>query len=148
MVTIRIKSAEEMIELGKKIGNNLFPNFIIILNGDLGAGKTTFTKGIGKALKIKEIINSPTFTILKTYDGILPLYHMDCYRIENESDDFLLEEYFSIDGVTVVEWGDQIKSLLPKERLDIFIKIISNHEREVVINGTTKSYQKIEELFR
>ena len=73
---------------------------------------------------------------------------MDCYRIENESDDFLLEEYFSIDGVTVVEWGDQIKSLLPKERLDIFIKIISNHEREVVINGTTKSYQKIEELFR
>ena len=85
---INIKTEEEMIKLGSAIGSLSYPNMIITMNGDLGAGKTTMTKGIGKSLGIKRVINSPTFTIMKVYEGNLNLYHLDVYRIENENTDF------------------------------------------------------------
>ena len=118
---IEIKTPEEMISLGKKIGEQLKPNMIITMNGDLGSGKTTMTKGIALGLGIMQIVNSPTFTILKIYHGRLDLYHMDVYRITNPMDDFELEEYFEANGVCVIEWAEQIKELLPTDRLNIEI---------------------------
>ena len=87
------KSEKETIDLGYKIGKKLEKGMCITLVGDLAGGKTTFTKGIGKALNIKEVINSPTFTILKIYDGDLKLYHIDAYRLEGCEYDLGLDEY-------------------------------------------------------
>jgi len=138
---IRIISSDDMILLGEKIGNMLNANMLITLEGDLGAGKTTFTKGIARGLGIKEIVNSPTFTILKIYEGRLKLYHLDVYRVDEN--DFELAEYFEDDGVTVVEWANNIKGLLPNERLDISIKDLGNDERIVSICSDAKEYQRI-----
>ncbi len=132
-----INSREDTILLGEKIGSLAFPNMLITMNGDLGAGKTTMTKGIAKGLKIEGIINSPTFTIMKIYEGKYTLYHLDVYRITNSSDDFELEEYFENDGVCVIEWAEQIKDLIPENRLDIIIKDLGDEKRliELVSNG-------------
>ena len=96
---IRINNLDETIELGKQLGELLKPNMLITLSGDLGAGKTTFTKGIGLGLEIKKIINSPTFTILKQYQGRLNLSHFDAYRLEGQDDDLGFEEIFDSDDV-------------------------------------------------
>jgi tRNA threonylcarbamoyladenosine biosynthesis protein TsaE len=132
-----INSREDTILLGEKIGSLAFPNMLITMNGDLGAGKTTMTKGIAKGLEIEGIINSPTFTIMKIYEGKYTLYHLDVYRITNSSDDFELEEYFENDGVCVIEWAEQIKDLIPENRLDIIIKDLGDEKRliELVSNG-------------
>ena len=112
MKIIYTKNAEETIKLGRTIGNLLFSSAIITLNGDLGAGKTTFTKGIAQALGVERVVNSPTFTIMKVYEGRLTLYHMDVYRLEGIGYDYDLEEYLYGDGVSVVEWSDNIKNSL------------------------------------
>ena len=90
--------------LGYRLGKLLKPDSIICLNGDLAAGKTTFTKGIGKALGVKRVINSPTFTLLKIYEGDLTLYHIDAYRLAENDADLGFDEYFDLGGVTVIEW--------------------------------------------
>lgn len=144
---INIISENEMIELGKKIGERLDRNSVITLSGDLGAGKTTLTKGIGQALKVKSIINSPTFTILKIHEGIFPLYHMDVYRINKDSGDDDLEEFFEMGGVAVVEWAENIDYLLPEELIKIEIEIQDDGSRKVIINSFGQRYDKIiEEL--
>lgn len=140
---IKVSTHNDMVELGYKIGIKAFPNMIITMEGDLGAGKTTMTKGIGKALEIPRIINSPTFTIMKTYEGKLELYHMDVYRINNESGDEYLEEYFDLGGVCVIEWANNIDKLLPKERLDINIAIELDGTRIVCLESNTEEYIKI-----
>ena len=108
-ICIKINSPEQMQKLGVDIVSCAYPNLVIALVGDLGAGKTTLTKGIGLALGIKRVINSPTFTIMKVYDtmhaNIKKLYHLDVYRLTNSSSDFELEEYFYLDGLTVIEWA-------------------------------------------
>ena len=121
---IRINNLDETIELGKQLGELLKPNMLITLSGDLGAGKTTFTKGIGLGLEIKKIINSPTFTILKQYQGRLNLSHFDAYRLEGQDDDLGFEEIFDSDDVCVVEWANFIEDILPVDRLTIEIKKI------------------------
>lgn len=141
--TIKIKSSEAMIDLGKKIGGILKANDIITLAGDLGAGKTTLTKGIALGLDINTIVNSPTFTIMKTYDGRLKLFHLDVYRIENLEDDFELEEYFEEGGVCVIEWADNIAKILPSEILKIEIKDLGNNEREVKFTDPSNTYARI-----
>ena len=95
------------------------PGDVYLLEGELGAGKTTFTKGFGKALGIKRVIKSPTYTLIREYtDGRLPLYHMDLYRLEAEgADDLGLEEYFASDGVTLIEWGSVVSQDMPNEYL-------------------------------
>ena len=138
-----INNREEMIELGYRIGECAFPNMVITLDGDLGAGKTTFTKGIAKALGINEIVNSPTFTIMKIYNGKYTLYHLDVYRITDERSDFDLEEYFELDGVCVIEWANQIKSLLPDERLSLEIIDLGDDNRRVTLTSNSNSYMKI-----
>lgn len=138
-----IKTESEMIDLGYKIGSKAFKGMVITLVGDLGAGKTTMTKGIGKALNITRVINSPTFTIMKIYEGDYTLYHMDVYRIDNNSGDDYLEEYFYQDGVSVIEWADNISDILPKNRLDISIEIDQDFNRKVTLKSNSEEYIKI-----
>lgn len=138
-----IDSHEKMVEFGKKIGLMAFPNMVITMEGDLGAGKTTMTKGIGEGLGIKRVINSPTFTIMKIYEGKLPLYHMDVYRIDNNSGDDYLEEYFEMNGVTVIEWANNIDLLLPENRLDIEISINEDASRQLSVSSNDQRYIEI-----
>lgn len=143
--TLKINNVDEIIALGEKIGRLAIPNLVITMNGDLGAGKTTMTKGIAKGLGITKIVNSPTFTIMKIYEGRMMLYHLDVYRITNPDSDFELEEYFENDGLCVIEWADQIKKLLPDSYININITRISENERELEISlvGNNLKYQEI-----
>lgn len=111
-----LRSFEETRALGKKIGAILKPGDILLLEGDLGAGKTTFTQGLAEGLGVEEYVNSPTFVIINEYfTGRLPLYHMDLYRVEEEAQlyDLGVEEYFFGNGVCVVEWPEIAKPFLP-----------------------------------
>lgn len=137
---INAKTPEDIIDLGRKIGKLAFPNMVITMEGDLGAGKTTMTKGIGESLEIKRVINSPTFTIMKTYEGKMPLYHMDVYRISNESGDEYLEEYFELGGVTVIEWANNISDIIPDDRLEINISIDNTGIRIVKLESNDSKY--------
>jgi tRNA threonylcarbamoyladenosine biosynthesis protein TsaE len=139
-----VKSEEEMINLGTKIGTLVYPNMVITMNGNLGAGKTTITKGIGKAMGIKRVINSPTFTIMKIYEGNLNLYHLDVYRIENSDSDFELEEYFYMGGVSVIEWSDNIKELIPDDSINLTFEIQEDASRIVTIEGPVDFIEKLE----
>lgn len=138
-----VETEEEMINLGMMIGSLAFPNMIITMNGDLGAGKTTMTKGIGKQLGIKRVINSPTFTIMKVYEGNLNLYHLDVYRVDDENTDFELEEYFYLGGVSVIEWADNIKSLIPKDAIKLSFDILENSNRVVTIEANIEFVKKL-----
>lgn len=138
-----ITSDQDMQNLGYHIGLNAFPNMLITMEGDLGAGKTTMTKGIGRALEVKKIINSPTFTIMKVYEGKLTLYHMDVYRIDNNSGDDYLEEYFESGGVCVVEWANNISDLIKDDHLEIDIKIDENFNRVVTLKAQSLDYEKV-----
>lgn len=121
----------ETKRLAHKLALLLKPGDVLTLEGDLGAGKTTFTKGLGQALGIERTINSPTFTIMKQYNGEINLYHIDAYRLEDSEDDIGLEEYLPSDGITVVEWAVFIEDLLPDERLNIKIEYQSENERKI-----------------
>ena len=137
-------STIETMELAQKIMSKKFPNLIICLDGDLGSGKTVFTKGIANALGISEVITSPTFTIIKEYlDGDLPLYHMDVYRLNGNTDGIGIEEYFIKGGIIVIEWSATIKDILPKERLDIIIKTEKENERILVLKPHGKKYEEL-----
>ncbi len=127
-----LNGPEEMIEFGEKMGRKLFPHSVITMTGELGAGKTTLTKGIGKGLGVKKIISSPTFTIVKIYQGRMPLYHFDAYRLEGSDDDLGFEEMFDDEGVCVVEWPMYIEDILPEERLEI--EIVKNDENTRTLN--------------
>ncbi|WP_430597578.1 tRNA (adenosine(37)-N6)-threonylcarbamoyltransferase complex ATPase subunit type 1 TsaE [Enterococcus sp. AZ177] len=119
---IAINNPKETESLAKIIGLVAEPSDTIILSGDLGAGKTTMTKGIALGLGIDQMIKSPTYTIIREYQqGRMPLYHMDVYRIENGADDLGLDEYFEGDGLSVVEWGKLLGEFLPTDYLDITI---------------------------
>ena len=142
---IKINSVDEIIALGKKIGELAFPNMVITMNGDLGAGKTTMTQGIALGLGIDKIVNSPTFTIMKIYDGRLTLYHLDVYRINNAESDFELEEYFEMDGLCVIEWANQIEELLPDNYMNINISDLGDNKRllEISVIGEDETYLKV-----
>ncbi|MQB91350.1 tRNA (adenosine(37)-N6)-threonylcarbamoyltransferase complex ATPase subunit type 1 TsaE [Limosilactobacillus reuteri] len=124
MKSLTLTNRDATITLGKKIGQQLVAGDVLVLDGDLGAGKTTFTKGLAAGLEIPDIIKSPTFTIIHEYqDGRLPLYHMDAYRLENGgAEDLGLEEYFDGDGVSVVEWAEFVEDELPTDFLAIHFK--------------------------
>ena len=116
---------KDTFELGKKLGENCKPGDIILLNGDLGVGKTVFTKGFGKGLSIDEPICSPTFTIMQIYEsGRLPLYHFDVYRIGDveEMDEVGFDEYVSGEGVSLIEWANLIEEILPDHYQKITIR--------------------------
>ena len=117
---------------------------VICLKGDLGSGKTVFTKGFAQALEVKEEVTSPTFNIIKEYStGELPLYHMDVYRIDDAEEDLGIEDYFDKGGVTIIEWADMVKNRLPDERLDIKIKVIDENTRILILIPHGKEYEDI-----
>ena len=104
---------------------------IDIISGFLGAGKTTFTKGIGIGLGIKQVINSPTFNILKIYEGSKTLYHIDAYRLEENPYDLGFEEYMDDDGIMVIEWFDYMKDMISNDYLELKFKYIDDETREI-----------------
>ncbi|MBA1434675.1 tRNA (adenosine(37)-N6)-threonylcarbamoyltransferase complex ATPase subunit type 1 TsaE, partial [Bombilactobacillus bombi] len=129
---------------GQKLGRLLQPQDLILLDGDLGAGKTTFTKGIAQGLGIKRPVKSPTFTLIREYqNGRIPLYHMDMYRMENALPDELgLSEYFNSDGAIVIEWSQFIKVQLPGEYLRIKIQRLSANQRQLSFQAQGQHYSE------
>ena len=139
-------SEEETIELAQNIESEKFPNMVICLQGDLGSGKTMFTKGFAKAMQVEEEITSPTFNIIKEYtSGELPLYHMDVYRLDGKVEDLGIEEYYTKGGVTIIEWADMIPDYLPEERLDIKIKSCNEDEdkRTITLIPYGSKYEEV-----
>lgn len=139
---ITTHSDEETIEVAQNLESEKFPNMVICLNGDLGSGKTVFTKGFASAMAIEEI-TSPTFNIIKEYNGELPLYHVDVYRTNGKIDNLGLEEYFEKGGVTIIEWAEMIEDTLPKDRLDITFKITGENTRVMVITPHGEKYAQV-----
>jgi tRNA threonylcarbamoyladenosine biosynthesis protein TsaE len=138
------KNNLETIEVGKTLGSKLKENDVVLLIGDLSAGKTTFTKGIGQALGVKRVINSPTFTIVKEYSGEeLKLYHLDLYRLDGVNNDFDLEEYFTMGGISVIEWPYQVKEILPNEYVLVTINRINEDERKIIIETVGERYNDL-----
>lgn len=138
---IKVDSIEETKNLAKKFALSLCAGDVVLLNGDLGAGKTTFTQFVFSSLGVKEVVNSPTFSILKSYHGEkFTLHHFDTYRITVEEaieagfDEILSEK----DSVIFIEWSEMIASLLPKNHITIDIKILSENTREFIINESVK----------
>lgn len=129
--------------LGEKIGRYSFKNSVYLLDGDLGAGKTTLTQGIAKGLNIKKNITSPTFNILKIYKGNLPLYHIDAYRLEGVHQDLGFDELLDDDGVTVIEWSCFVKELIPEEYMMISITLEENGDRKFQFTAHGNKYENI-----
>jgi len=131
-------SVEETIELGAKLGKKLKAGSVIALIGDLGSGKTVFTKGIAAGLGVKNAryVNSPTFVVIKEYNGRVPLYHFDLYRLDHPSsfDAMNYEEYFYGNGVTVIEWADKIRAILPKKYIEVRLSVAGEDKRKISIS--------------
>jgi tRNA threonylcarbamoyladenosine biosynthesis protein TsaE len=144
---IKVNNLQDTEKVGKIISRCLEKGTVLCLDGDLGAGKTAITQFIAKEFGIKEYITSPTFNIIKEYEGRLPFYHMDVYRIESEDDmyDLGYDEYIYSEGVTVIEWSENIKGILPDERIDIKIDRIDDNKRIMTIEGSGVVYEKITE---
>ena len=137
-------SEDDTMELAQNLESEKFPNMVICLEGDLGSGKTVFAKAFALALGVTENITSPTFTIIKEYyGGEMPLFHMDVYRLNEVKQDIGIEEYFTKKGVTIIEWSDLIEDILPKNRLDIRIKIIDENTRQFVITPHGSKYEDL-----
>lgn len=147
MLRLFSKSAEDTYKIGERLGQLLFPGSIVCLTGDLGAGKTAFTQGIGKGLGISEHIVSPTYTIINEYtSGRIPLYHFDVYRLGSSDEMYELgcDEYFYGDGATVLEWADNVDDVIPNEKLWITIRKLENpDEREIVFKAFGTDYEKL-----
>ncbi|SHH53703.1 tRNA threonylcarbamoyladenosine biosynthesis protein TsaE [Anaerosphaera aminiphila DSM 21120] len=146
---IHLKDVEETENFGLALGKLLKPGDVICLNGDLGAGKTTLTKSIGKGMGIEDYITSPTFAIINEYYGDINLYHFDTYRLETDEDVFYLgfDEYFYGNGVCIIEWADKIKNALPEDYLELNITRRGELEREIeVVAVGERSEKLLEEL--
>ena len=123
--------------LGERLAKKCGPGTVIVFKAGLGAGKTTLTKGIARGLGVKDRITSPTFTILSQYQGRLPFYHVDLYRIEGdeEIERLGLDDFLYGDGVSVVEWGENMGRFVPEKTVQISIKFLSGTEREIEVQG-------------
>lgn len=143
---IKTHSEEETLQLAARLAILLKPGDVITLEGELGAGKTLFTKGIANGLGVKQMVTSPTFTIIKEYVGEMPLYHMDVYRLEYLEEDIGFSEYFNGDGISVVEWAQFIEEYVPSERLNIKISYIDEHCRLLQFHPQGLHYERITRL--
>lgn len=144
----RSEQPEQTKEFAKRLASFLKAGDVIALEGDLGAGKTTFTKGLAEGLGITRNVNSPTFTIIKEYQGRLPLYHMDVYRVEDAFEDLGFEEYFEGNGVTVIEWAHLIEAQLPKDLLLLQLYLDDNGARKIVAEPKGERYEELcKEIF-
>lgn len=147
MFVIKTSSAKGTADFGEKLGLSLCSGDVICLYGDLGAGKTVFAQGVARGLDIEGPVTSPTFTLINEYQGRLPLYHMDVFRLGSllEMEDLGYEEFFYGDGITLVEWADKVNELLPGDRLDVFINRCPEGEdlREITLGPRGERYQRL-----
>ncbi|MFW5648616.1 MAG: tRNA (adenosine(37)-N6)-threonylcarbamoyltransferase complex ATPase subunit type 1 TsaE [Candidatus Alkaliphilus sp. MAG34] len=149
MDCINVSKQKELEEIAGKLGKLVDSGDVICMVGDLGAGKTTFTQALAVGLGVEDYVTSPTFVLINEYDGRIPLYHFDVYRINdiNEMEDLGYEEYFYGDGVCAIEWADLIKDILPNNHLWIEIKITGAESRQICFDGTNDYYKEmVEEL--
>jgi len=142
-----LAGVEQTQEFAARLAACLQPADLLALEGDLGAGKTTFTQGLARGLGVRNVVNSPTFTIIKEYQGRLPLYHMDVYRVGDDVDSLGLDEYFFGEGVCVVEWASLIEDVLPPERLTIFLRTTGEEQRMVELVPRGERYVRLCEEF-
>ncbi|SEN58049.1 tRNA threonylcarbamoyladenosine biosynthesis protein TsaE [Paenisporosarcina quisquiliarum] len=143
-----INSEQETKALAEQLVVRLHAGDVLTLEGDLGAGKTTFTKSVAKGLGITRNVNSPTFTILKQYEGRLPLNHLDVYRLADSDEDLGWDELFYGDAVSIIEWAHLIEEDLPAERLAIQILRLDENARKFTFMPYGKRYEQLcEELF-
>ena len=138
------KSERETINLAENLEAEKFSGMVICLEGDLGSGKTLFTKGFAAALEIDETITSPSYNIIKEYyGGQMPLYHMDVYRLEKDVETIGLPDYFGKEGIVIIEWADMIKDYLPEERLEIKFSVIGENKRVLKITPYGEKYEEL-----
>lgn len=142
-IEINVHSQLETEQIAEKLASLLSPPDVLTLEGDLGAGKTTFTKALAKGLGITRTVNSPTFTILKQYEGNYPLNHLDVYRLANSDEDLGWNELFYGDAISVVEWAHLIEEDLPNERLEIKVQHTGDTSRRLMFTPKGERYEKI-----
>lgn len=144
MEKIFLKNEEETKEIGYKLGKILNKGNVVCLIGDLGAGKTTLTQSLAKGLEIDDYITSPTFTIINEYEGRIPLYHFDVYRIASSEEMYEIgfEEYIYGQGVCIIEWANLIEDIIPKEHLYIELNY-KEDGREMILKPYGEEYEKI-----
>ena len=145
MLTLEIDthSPEETRAIGEALGESARPGFVYLLSGELGTGKTTLTQGVLKGLRSDELARSPTFVLATQYEGRLPLYHVDLYRIDavSELGELGLDEYFEGDGVSVVEWADKASDDMPKEHLSVHLEHSGESSRRLRLEATSPEYR-------
>ncbi len=138
------KSEKDTIELAENIEAEKFSGMVICLQGDLGSGKTLFTKGFAAALEIDETITSPSYNIIKEYySGEMPLYHMDVYRLEKDAESIGLPDYFGKEGIVIIEWADMIADYLPEERLEIKFTVLDENKRLIKVTPYGSVYEEL-----
>ena len=144
MVKIYLENEEKTREIGSKLGELLTPKSVICLIGDLGAGKTTMTQSLARALGVDDYITSPTFTIVNEYEGRMPLYHFDVYRIGSSEEmyDIGFDEYIDGEGVCIIEWANLIEDILPYEYLYIEMNY-KETGREMILTPKGEKYEEI-----
>ena len=141
---VTTRCEEDTIRIAENFEAEKFPGMVICLNGELGSGKTVFTKGFAEALGIDENITSPTFNIIKEYNNEeMNLYHMDVYRLEENIESTGLLDYFDKDGVVIIEWANMIEDYLPEERLEIKFKVVDEDTRVLIFKPYGTRYEEI-----
>ncbi|AVP37575.1 tRNA (adenosine(37)-N6)-threonylcarbamoyltransferase complex ATPase subunit type 1 TsaE [Staphylococcus felis] len=143
---IKIKNLKDMQQFANHLVSFLKAKDVILLDGNLGAGKTTLSQFIGRELGVKRTINSPTFNIIKSYKGdSLNFHHMDCYRLEDSDEDLGFDEYFNDNAVTVIEWSQFIEPFLPEDFLKISIDVVNEDERMISLSAHGEHYLAVKE---
>jgi tRNA threonylcarbamoyladenosine biosynthesis protein TsaE len=146
MFSVITSSTEQTEDLGRILGGLLEAGDLVCLYGDLGAGKTHFSFGIAQGLEVKEqYITSPTFTFVNEYQGRIPFYHIDLYRLQEPSqlESIGFEEYIDSDGATVIEWAERADEELPGEMLSVYLSHVSENDREVGFFAEGERYEKL-----
>lgn len=142
----KINNLDDLQIFSEKLTSQLSAGDVILLEGDLGAGKTTLSQMVGRALGVTRTINSPTFNIIKSYQGThLAFHHMDCYRLEDSDEDLGFDEYFEDEAVTMIEWSQFIQDFLPETFLKLTIHVEDNHARTIQIDASGAHYVQIKE---
>jgi tRNA threonylcarbamoyladenosine biosynthesis protein TsaE len=147
-LTITTHARQETQEIGQKLGSLAAPNMVFLLQGDLGAGKTTLTQGIARGLGVKRTVTSPTFNLLKIYQGRMPLYHIDAYRMEGVDQDLGLDEFLDDDGLTVIEWSQFMPSLIPDTYLRVSIRLLEGDGRQMDFEAHGAAYEALLEALQ
>lgn len=152
MIRIQLNNLSDTEKLGRLLGRLAASGDVICLDGDLGAGKTALSQAIARGLEVPDncYVTSPSFAILHEYAGRIPMYHMDFYRLQDadEVEDLGLDEYFYLDGLTVIEWSTRALEMLPEERLILSIVQNDDFSRTVTLKGTKRYAEMMQHISR